>query len=108
MHFLGSSSIRATGREKKVPDDANCLCVGGDVHGLHGVHLQRRRAPMLFVYICPCLSDCDGMYFPIAYVRNTFMRSLGSYRLEISNYLFLCFVCVFFASQFCVFFASRI
>ena len=29
MHFLGSSSLRATGREKKVPDDANCVCLVG-------------------------------------------------------------------------------
>ena len=39
MHSSGSRSIRATGREKKVPDYAKSVCVGGDVHGLHGVHL---------------------------------------------------------------------
>ena len=27
IHSLGSRSIRTTGREKKVPDNANCVCV---------------------------------------------------------------------------------
>ena len=86
MHSLGSRSIRATGREKKVPDDANCVhlqlqcmfdCVWASGHGLSVLRLREFRDCRLLLGAARLHGPCHGFGIRLGSLRSAGFGGLG-------------------------------